>query len=61
MGPTSSVRASQMALLERRSSTSSSVSGKVSTNSARPSSQPAGRSAIIPPTRLTEVVRRAPQ
>ena len=41
-------------------STSASVTGKVRQNSRRPAIHPSGTSAIIPPTRVTLVVRRAP-
>ena len=54
------VRPCQIALRDRSRSTSSSVSGKVAAKSRAAAVQPTGRSAIIPPTRVTEVVIRPP-
>ncbi len=60
IAPTPCVRPHQMALRVNIVSTSRSVAGNVRTKSRSWSSHPSGTSAIIPPMRATEVVRRAP-
>jgi hypothetical protein len=54
------VRPTQMPFFVSIRSLSASVAGKLRRNLRSPSIHPSGMSAAMPPTRVSDVVRRAP-